>query len=130
MNKHSYIMMVDDDQAILKLMNRVLDFEGYDTPETTEGRAVLARLEESKPNLIMLDITMPELNNFQPHNMDKSESNTPVIMLTGRCEVTTLQDARLLGGNSDIEQSLERQAILTRIVSKLRGALLGYLRRN
>lgn len=130
MDKHSYIMMVDDDQAILKLMNRVLDFEGYDTPETVEGRAVLSRLEESKPNLIMLDITMPEFNSFQPRNLDKSDSNTPVIMLTGRCEVTTLQDARLLGGNGDIEQSLERQALMGRIVSKLRGALLGYLRRN
>ena len=130
MKRHSYIMMVDDDQAILNLMNRVLDFEGYNTPETAEGRAVLSLLEKSKPNLVMLDVTMPDLDSLQARNLVQGNSSTPVIMLTGRCEVTTLQDARLLGGNGDIEQSFEKHTLLAKIVSKLRGALLGYLRRN
>ncbi len=98
MKRHSYIMMVDDDQAILNLINRILNFEGYDTPETAEGRDVLSLLEESKPNLVILDVTMPELDSLQARNLVQGgDSSTPVIMLTARCEVTTLQDARLLG---------------------------------
>lgn len=123
-------MMVDDDQAILNLLNRVLDFEGYNTPETADGRAILSLLEESKPNLVMLDVTMPELDSLQVQNIVKQGASTPVIMLTAKCEVTTLQDARLLGGGGDVEQPLRRQAFLARLGAKLKGALPGYLRRN
>ena len=131
MKKHSYIMMVDDDHTVLNLMNRVLDFEGYNTPSTAEGKAVLSLLEESKPNLVMLDITMPELDSLQVRNLVQGGSRTPVIMLTGRCELTTLQDTRLLGGDIKAKQTLQKHALLAKIVSKLRGApLLGYLMRN
>jgi DNA-binding response OmpR family regulator len=130
MNRHSYIMMVDDDQAILNMLNRVLDFEGYNTPETTNERAVISLLEESKPNLVILDITMPDLEGFQAQNLMQGGSSTPVIMLTARCEVTTLQDAGLLGGDGELKQPLQKQALLSRIGSKLRDTLLVHRRRD
>jgi DNA-binding response OmpR family regulator len=130
MKRHSYIMMVDDDHAILNMLNRVLDFEGYNTPETANGKAVLSLLEESKPNLVILDITMPNLDGLESQKITQQGSRTPVIMLTAKCEVTTLQDARLLSRDVEIKVPLQKQAILSRIGSKLRGTLLSYLRRN
>ena len=123
-------MMVDDDQAILNMFNRILDFEGYNAPETADGKAVLSLLEECKPNLVILDITMPDLDSLQTRSLMQRDYSTPVIMLTAKCEVTTLQDARLLRGDSEEKEPLRQQALLARIVARLRGALAGQFRRN
>ncbi len=133
MKRHSYVMMVDDDQAVLTLLNRILDLEGYSAPQTENGKAVLSLLAEYKPNLVMFDITMPELDDFEIRDLVKQGSSAPVIMLTAKCEVTTLQDARLLGGDDDADQppqSLPRQSLLARTGTKLRSALTGHFKRN
>jgi len=123
-------MMVDDDQAILNMLNRVLDFEGYNTPQNTNEKAVLALLEDSKPNLVILDITMPDLGDFYTRNLMQQESSAPVIMLTAKCEVTTLQDAGLLGSDGEIQQPVPRQALLSRVGSKIRDVLKAHRRQH
>ena len=130
MKRHSYVMMVDDDQAVLTLLNRILDLEGYSAPQTANGRAVLSLLGEHKPNLVMFDITIPELDDLEMRDLVKQGSSTPVIMLTAKCEVTTLQDARLLGGDDDANQPLPRQSLLARTGAKLKSALTGHFKRN
>ncbi len=120
MKKHTYIMVVDDEQAILRLLSRTLEPEGYGVVVADNGRSALELLEEHKPDLVILDIMMPGLNGFQVLDLIRQRSNIPVIMLTARREVTTLRDALALGADDYVRKPFATRELVARIRAKLR----------
>lgn len=120
MKKRPYIMVVDDEQAILRMLNRTLEPEGYGVVLADNGSSALALLEEHTPDLVILDIMMPGLNGFQVLDLIRQRSNVPIIMLTGRCEVTTLRDALALGADDYVRKPFGTRELLARIRAKLR----------
>ena len=122
MKKHTYIMVVDDEQAILSLLSRTLEPEGYGVILADNGSSALALLEEHTPDLVILDIMMPGLNGFQVLDLIRQRSNVPIIMLTARREVTTLRDALSLGADDYVRKPFGRGELLARIRAKLRRA--------
>ena len=120
--KRTFIMVVDDEQTVLKLLSRILEPEGYDVVVAADGRSALALLEKEEPGLILLDIMMPGLNGFQVLDLIRQHSNIPVIMLTARGEVTTLRDALSLGADDYVRKPFGREELLARIRAKLRRA--------
>jgi len=115
-------MVVDDEQAILRLLSRTLKLEGYGVVVAADGRSAVALLEERRPDLVLLDIMMPELNGFQVLDLIRQHSNVPVIMLTARGEVTTLRDALSLGADDYVRKPFHTGELLARIRAKLRRA--------
>ena len=122
MNKHPCIMVVDDEQAILKMLKRTLEPEGYGVVVADNGRSALELVEDCRPDLVILDIMMPGLNGFQVLDLIRQRSNIPVIMLTARCEVTTLHDALCLGADDYVRKPFGTRELLARIRAKLRRA--------
>ena len=122
MKKHLCIMVVDDEQEILRLLKRILESEGYDVALAPNGSSALVLLEEHRPDLVILDIMMPGLNGLQVLDLIRQHSNVPVIMLTGRCEVTTLHDALALGADDYVRKPFGTLELLARIRAKLRCA--------
>jgi len=122
MKKRPYIMAVDDEQTILRLLNRTLEPEGYGVIVADNGRSALNLLEERTPDLVILDIMMPGLDGFQVLDLIRERSNVPVIMLTARGEVTTLRDALVLGADDYVRKPFHTQELLARIRAKLRRA--------
>ena len=82
----------------------------------------LALLEKRRPDLVILDIVMPGLDGFQVLDMIRQHSNVPVIILTGRCEVTTVRDALALGADDYVRKPFSTLELLARIRAKLRRA--------
>jgi len=115
-------MAVDDEQTILRLLNRTLEPEGYGVIVADNGRSALNLLEERTPDLVILDIMMPGLDGFQVLDLIRERSNVPVIMLTARGEVTTLRDALVLGADDYVRKPFHTQELLARIRAKLRRA--------
>ena len=79
------IMVVDDQPANLKLMEEILRQEGYNVRSFPRGRLALAVAGEDQPDLILLDITMPEMNGFEVCEQLKSDPKLapiPVIFLS------------------------------------------------
>ena len=130
MKKHSCLMMVDDDQSILNMLSRILDLEGYDNTETANHKNVLSLLEESTPNLVILDVAIPKLDSSKLRDLVQQRSHTPVIMLTGKCEVTTLQDTKLLDVNDYVKRPPSKETLLSRLAAKLRHVIPGNHRPN
>jgi len=122
MKKHTCIMVVDDEQAILRLLNRTLAPEGYGVILADNGSSALSLLEEHTPDLVILDIMMPGLDGFQVLDLIRQRSNIPVIMLTARCEVTTLRHALALGADDYVRKPFGTRELLARIRAKLRRA--------
>ena len=120
MKKRPYIMVVDEEQAILSLLSRTLEPVGYGIIVADNGRSALDLLEEHRPDLVILDIMMPGLDGFQVLDLMRQRSDVPVIMLTARCEVTTLRDALVLGADDYVKKPFRTQVLVARIRAKLR----------
>ena len=120
MNKKQLILAVDDEQDILRLLNRILESAGYDVVLATNGALALELLEERKPDLVLLDIRMPELDGFQVLGLIRQRADVPVVMLSGRGDVMAVHDALGLGADDYIRKPFRTLEILARIKAKLR----------
>jgi len=122
MEKHQLILVVDDEEPILKLLRVNLSKEGYDVATAADGNSALALIEERSPDLVLLDIMMPGLDGLQVLQLIRQRSNIPVIMLTARQEVTMLDDAITLGADDYVRKPFGIRELKSRIKAKLRRA--------
>lgn len=113
-------MVVDDDREMLRMLNRALELEGYDVAVTVDGSSALALLEERSPDLIILDIMMAGADGFEVLQVIRQRSNIPIIMLTARCEVSSLQRALFLGADDYVRKPFRPRELAARIRAKLR----------
>ena len=76
------ILVVDDDQNICELLRLYIEKEGFEVRIANDGRKALEIFEEQNPDLIMLDIMLPELDGWQVCREIRKKSQCPIIMLT------------------------------------------------
>ena len=120
--KQRLILVVDDDQEMLKMLNRSLELEGYNVVLAEDGNSALTLLEAHRPDLVLLDVVMPGLDGFQVLDLIRQRSEVPVIMLTVMREVTSLRDAITLGADDYVKKPVRITELLARIKAKLRRA--------
>ena len=77
-------LIVDDEDDIRSLVRDVLESEGHSVLEAADGRSALRLLHTEHPDLVILDVTMPELDGWQTLERIRDISDIPVIMLTAR----------------------------------------------
>src|SRR5215831_16746686 len=120
MNARARILVVDDDADIRSLLTELLGRAGYDVSVAADGRVALRRLYESPPSLVLLDVSMPELDGYQTLERIRDVSEVPVIMLTARAE--ELEKVRGLGAGADdyVAKPFGRQELLARVQALLR----------
>jgi twitching motility two-component system response regulator PilG len=81
------ILIVEDEESLLKLESILLISKGFEVKGVSNGRAALEAVAEEKPDLILLDIMLPEIDGFEVCRRIKSEPTTrniPVVMLTAK----------------------------------------------
>jgi diguanylate cyclase (GGDEF)-like protein len=86
----SRILIVDDEPAIVELLEEHLQSEGYDTEHAFSGEEALARLEKSAPDLVILDLMLPGMDGYEVCRLMQADArlnHVPVIMLTARSAV-------------------------------------------
>jgi len=79
------ILIIDDDPDIVESMRIVLGNKGYDVSVSPDGQEGLMQLKETKPDLIILDVVMPNIDGFEVSReirKDPSNKNIPILMLT------------------------------------------------
>ncbi len=82
------ILVVDDKAIVVNLLSDYLRGNGYRVVSAANGREALYQARHEKPDLILLDIMMPELDGFEFMRVYRKERDTPVIVLTARIEET------------------------------------------
>lgn len=81
------IMVVEDEESLLKLESILLTSRGYEVCSVSNGKDALEQLEKEKPDLVLLDVMLPEMDGFEVCRQIKANPVTchiPVIMLTAR----------------------------------------------
>ena len=87
MNEQKVILLVEDDQILVKMYTRKFEKEGFKVLSAYDGQEGLTTLQaaSSKPNIILLDVMLPKLNGFQlleKIKQDPSVKEIPVVLLT------------------------------------------------
>ncbi len=79
------ILLVDDEPNIIQLARMYLEREGYRIISAADGKAALETIRSKKPNLVVLDVMLPELDGLEVcKRLRREKNNVPVIMLTAR----------------------------------------------
>ena len=79
------IMVVDDEESMVHLLRTILEAQGYEVTTVMDGREVVAHLRDRRPDLIILDLMMPEMDGWEVlHEVrqDPAMASIPVIILT------------------------------------------------
>ncbi len=124
MNNRQRIMVVDDDQDMLKLLNHTLEKEGFDTIIVADSDSALSIMDKVAPDLIILDTTTPDNESFQTLDNMREHSDVPIIMLTSEYELESLRKAISLGADDFIRKPFSMRSFIARIRAKLRRAQL------
>ncbi len=109
------ILIVEDDAGISDFVIPELEHEGYTTCLAVTGRDALVKFEEEKPDLILLDIMLPELNGLEVLRRIRAESTVPVILETARGETIDKINGLNLGADDYIPKPFEIEELLARI---------------
>jgi DNA-binding response OmpR family regulator len=109
------VLVVDDEADIRRLVRELLERAGYVVDEAADGRTALRMLYASKPELVVLDVTMPELDGWQTLERIRDVSDVPVLMLSARgAELEKVRGLRA-GADDYVTKPFGKQELLARV---------------
>ena len=115
------ILIVEDEKNIIDILSFNLSREGYDTIEALDGKTGLQLALEQDPDLILLDLMLPEMNGFDVcRSLREQGKTTPVIMLTAREEETDKVMGLELGADDYITKPFSMRELLARVKANIR----------
>jgi putative two-component system response regulator len=117
------ILVVDDESSIVDVLTRFLAREGYGVVTASNGREALERVEQEQPDLILLDVTMPEIDGFTVCRRLKEDERTaliPITMLTGLDDREHRTRGIESGADDFLTKPFEQSILRARIRSQLR----------
>ena len=128
------ILIVEDDKGISDFIVPELEHEGYTTCLAETGRKALELFESENPDLILLDVMLPELNGLEVLRRIRAVSTVPVILETARGETIDKINGLNLGADDYIPKPFEIEELLARInalfrrlsYAKPQGSVLSY----
>ena len=117
------LLIVDDEPQVRKLLETLLQYEGYHTLSVGSGEEALALVAEQPPDLILLDIMMPGMDGFEVANQLKGNpatANIPIIMLSALSEPSARLSGLQTGAEEFISKPVERVELWLRVRNLLR----------
>jgi DNA-binding response OmpR family regulator len=114
------ILIVDDDQNICELLRLYAEKEGYTVSLAHDGRKAVECFEQEAPDIILLDIMLPELDGWQVCREIRKKSQCPIIMLTAKGETFDKVLGLELGADDYVVKPFETKEVLARIKAVLR----------
>ena len=114
------ILIAEDDETVLNFEELELKHEGYDCVIAKDGRQALEVFEKENPNLILLDIMLPELNGIEVLRRIRKTSSVPVILVTAKGETYDKVNGLNTGADDYISKPFVIEELLARISAVLR----------
>jgi DNA-binding response OmpR family regulator len=118
------VLVVDDEDHILELARLYLSREGYQVETVADGADALGRIAQSRPDLVVLDIMLPNVDGLSICRELRKQSQVPIIMLTARDEVTDKVVGLELGADDYLTKPFHPQELVARAKALVRRARL------
>ncbi|MEW6285072.1 MAG: response regulator transcription factor [Chloroflexota bacterium] len=116
------IMVVDDEKRLVSLVESYLTQEGYRVVTAFNGKEALAVAQKEKPDLIILDVMMPEMDGYEFMRRHRAEHNTPIILLTARVDDEEKVIGLEVGADDYITKPFRPRELMARVKAVLRRA--------
>ncbi len=113
------ILVVDDEERMVRFIRLNLEHDGYMVSEAFNGKQAMQKLREALPDLILLDVMMPDLDGFEVLEMVREISNVPIIMLTAKGE----EDDRVRGLEKGADDYVTKPFSPRELVSRVKAVL-------
>ena len=119
------ILLVDDDPALRGLLRQMLELGGYIVHEAEDGLDALKKLENIDPDVLVLDVMMPNMDGVTLCKKMRSDVNTmniPIIMLSGKTQDKAVQEGLDAGANKYLKKPIS----FTDLISHVKEVLLSF----
>ena len=120
MGSRQKILIVDDDENIAELISLYLTKEFFDTKIVMTGTDALREFTSWQPNLILLDLMLPEMDGYQVCREIRQKSKVPIIMLSAKAEVFDKVLGLELGADDYIVKPFDSKELVARVKAVLR----------
>ena len=117
------VLIVDDDTNISELISLYLKKEGYETREAYTGKEALELFEEYKPDMVLLDIMLPEVDGYDVCKEIRKIDRTPIIMLTAKGEIFDKVLGLELGADDYMVKPFDPKELIARVKAVLRRSI-------
>jgi DNA-binding response OmpR family regulator len=126
-HKTASIMLVDDNQDSLNLIEKLLTSRGYVSYKITTGTHAISFAKNAQPDLIFLDITMPDMDGFEicrQLKADKKSENIPIIFMSAIHNTIDIRKALSVGGEDYITKPIDIDRLLNLVEIHLKNGHL------
>lgn len=114
----STILVVDDEELTRKLLRLMLERDGYKIVEAEDGLVALEAVSQHQPDIVILDVMMPNLDGFATCQRLRSQPETatlPVILLSARSQQDAFNEGERVGANRYMTKPISRPTLLQTI---------------
>ncbi len=112
------ILVVDDEPYMIRLLQHHIERAGYRLVKATNGREALERIEEDQPDLIIMDVMMPEINGLEVLAQLRKQEQTkhlPVIIMTANAQRFTREQAEAAGVSAFLTKPFSPTQLMTEV---------------
>ncbi len=113
-----FILVVDDNRITTKLLRRYLEANGFEAMEAYDGIDCLEKVEQKKPDTIVLDVMMPKLDGYETVRRLKSQEHTkdiPVVIVTALNDVANQIKAIESGSDDFLSKPIEEKLLIAKV---------------
>lgn len=114
------ILIVEDERKLVRVLRGYLEQAGFDVVDAFDGKQALAVFRREKPNLVILDLNLPELDGLDVARVIRKDSNVPIIMLTARIEEADRLIGLELGADDYVTKPFSPREVVARVRTVLR----------
>jgi two-component system KDP operon response regulator KdpE len=118
--KNRKILVVDDEERMVRFIRLNLEHDGFQVLEAFRGAQAIDRLRTGLPDLVLLDVMMPDIDGFEVLRMIREISTVPVIMLTAKSEEDDRVHGLELGADDYITKPFSPRELVSRVKAVLR----------
>ena len=114
------VLIVDDEKAIVDILNHNLKREGYETFEAYDGEEAINLVKSENPDLVLLDVMLPKMDGFSVCKNIRQVSNIPILMVTAKEDIVDKVIGLELGADDYITKPFSVREVMARVKANLR----------
>jgi two-component system, OmpR family, response regulator len=124
--EHVRVLVVDDEPNIVDVISMALRYEGFDVESATTGADAIAAVAARRPQLLLLDVMLPDIDGFEvARRLASARADVPIIFLTARDSTEDVVHGLTVGGDDYVTKPFSLEELVARIRTILRRSGLG-----